>query len=123
MIFLEATNLSEGVDVLIVGMLVVFVVLLLLFVFVYHLQNIATFFTKIAEGSSNTHTHTTETSSSKDSKQALTGQENAAISFALYLYFNELHDHESGVVTIKSVKKAYSPWSSKIYGLNNIIKR
>ncbi|RIJ47587.1 hypothetical protein D1614_13455 [Maribellus luteus] len=47
------------------------------------------------------------------------GNVTAAISLALHMYFNELHDEESNVVTIKKVKKAYSPWSSKIYGVNN----
>lgn len=47
------------------------------------------------------------------------GNVTAAISLALHLYFNELHDEESNVVTIKKVKKAYSPWSSKIYSVNN----
>ncbi len=46
------------------------------------------------------------------------GNVTAAISLALHLYFNELHDEESNVVTIKKVKKAYSPWSSKIYSVN-----
>ncbi len=46
------------------------------------------------------------------------GEVNAAISMALHLYFNELHDEESNVMTIKKVSKRYSPWSSKIYGLN-----
>ncbi|MFO8129108.1 MAG: OadG family protein [Bacteroidales bacterium] len=45
----------------------------------------------------------------------------AAISMAIYLY-NELHDEESNVITIKKVSKAYSPWSSKIYGLRNLNK-
>jgi len=43
------------------------------------------------------------------------GNATAAISLALHLYFNELHDEESNIVTIKKVRKAYSPWSSKIY--------
>jgi len=47
------------------------------------------------------------------------GNVTAAISLALHLYFNELHDEESNVVTIKKVKKAYSPWSSKIYSVNH----
>ncbi len=47
------------------------------------------------------------------------GNVTAAISLALHMYFNELHDEESNVVTIKKVKKAYSPWSSKIYSVNN----
>lgn len=46
------------------------------------------------------------------------GEVNAAISVALHLYFNEMHDEESNVMTIKKVSKRYSPWSSKIYGLN-----
>ncbi len=46
------------------------------------------------------------------------GNVTAAISLALHLYFSELHDDESNVVTIKKVRKAYSPWSSKIYSVN-----
>lgn len=48
----------------------------------------------------------------------LEGNVTAAISLALHLYFSELHDEESNVVTIKKVRKAYSPWSSKIYSVN-----
>ncbi len=47
------------------------------------------------------------------------GNVTAAISTALHLYFNELHDEESNIVTIKKVRKAYSPWSSKIYSVTN----
>jgi hypothetical protein len=43
------------------------------------------------------------------------GNVTAAISLALHLYFDEMHDEESNIVTIKKVRKAYSPWSSKIY--------
>ena len=46
------------------------------------------------------------------------GNVTAAISLALHMYFDELHDEESNIVTIKKVKKAYSPWSSKIYSVN-----
>lgn len=49
----------------------------------------------------------------------ITGQTSAAISVALHLYFDEIHDDEDMVMTIKKVSKRYSPWSSKIYGLNN----
>jgi glutaconyl-CoA/methylmalonyl-CoA decarboxylase subunit delta len=48
------------------------------------------------------------------------GEVNAAISMALYLFLNEMHDEESRVITIKRVSKTYSPWSSKIYGLRRI---
>lgn len=48
---------------------------------------------------------------------AVEGNVTAAISLALHLYFNELHDEESNIVTIKQVRKRYSPWSSKIYSV------
>ena len=35
----------------------------------------------------------------------------------------EVHDEESGYVTIKRVERRYSPWSSKIYGLNGLNRR
>ena len=44
----------------------------------------------------------------------------AAIAMALHLYRSELHDKESAVLTINRVARAYSPWSSKIYGLRQI---
>lgn len=46
----------------------------------------------------------------------ISGEVNAAIGMALLLYFNEQHDDESNIITIKRVARTYSPWSSKIYG-------
>jgi Oxaloacetate decarboxylase, gamma chain. len=34
-----------------------------------------------------------------------------------------VHDEESGFVTIQRVERRYSPWSSKIYGLNGLNRR
>jgi Na+-transporting methylmalonyl-CoA/oxaloacetate decarboxylase gamma subunit len=50
------------------------------------------------------------------------GDVNAAISMALYLYFNEIHDEESDVITIKQISKQYTPWSSKIYSTNSYFR-
>jgi len=50
--------------------------------------------------------------------QEIPGEDIAAISMALHSYFSEAHDNESSIVTIQKVNKPYSPWSSKIYGLN-----
>lgn len=47
------------------------------------------------------------------------GEEIAAIAIALRQYENDMHDIESHVLTINRVARVYSPWSSKIYGLNN----
>jgi hypothetical protein len=44
----------------------------------------------------------------------------AAIAMALYLYFNEMHDEESDIITVKRVSKTYSPWSSKLYSMRNL---
>ncbi len=35
----------------------------------------------------------------------------------------DVHDEESGLVTIKRIERRYSPWSSKIYGLNGLNRR
>lgn len=46
----------------------------------------------------------------------------AAIALALHLYYADVHDEESHVLTIKRVERRYSPWNSKIYGINNLVK-
>ena len=45
-----------------------------------------------------------------------------AIAMALHLFYDEVHDNESNVITIKRIERRYSPWSSKIYGINNNIR-
>ncbi len=47
----------------------------------------------------------------------MSGELNAAIATALFLYQNEMHDQENTVLTIQKVSRNYSPWSSKIYML------
>jgi len=53
-------------------------------------------------------------------KEILTGDVNAAIATALYLYFDEIHDYESNVITIRKVSKSYSPWNYKLYNMRNL---
>jgi hypothetical protein len=50
----------------------------------------------------------------------LSGEVNAAIAMALYLYSSEIHDQENPVITMIRVSRTYSPWSSKIYGLRKL---
>lgn len=59
-----------------------------------------------------------------DEKVKVTLQANttAAIAMALHLYYDDLHDEEQHVITIKKVERRYSPWNSKIYGINNLVK-
>lgn len=51
------------------------------------------------------------------------GEVFAAISAALYFYETEKHDHESTVLTIERVSRRYSPWSSKLYSLQQAPNR
>lgn len=46
------------------------------------------------------------------------GEVYAAIAMALNLYLKEVHDFENLKITIQKSVKPYSPWSSKIYGVN-----
>lgn len=48
-----------------------------------------------------------------------TGEEIAAIAMALRDHL-EAHDAESTILTLKKIRRAYSPWSSKIYNLREM---
>lgn len=50
------------------------------------------------------------------------GEEIAAIVMALHEHLNA-HDQESHILTINKVKRAYSPWSSKIYNMRHLPHR
>jgi len=117
MIILNAPDLNEGFMMLAIGMGVVFSVLLLLFVSFNQLKRLPALFEKKEKNETQATSN-----SANNNKSELTADVNAAISMALYLYLNDQHDHESEVVTIRPMERRYSPWSSKIYGLNNILK-
>jgi Na+-transporting methylmalonyl-CoA/oxaloacetate decarboxylase gamma subunit len=52
----------------------------------------------------------------------ISGEVSAAIAMALNLYFGEIHDEESNVLTFKEKNRDYSPWNSKIYSVNDYYK-
>lgn len=62
-----------------------------------------------------------ETKAKTEKGDVLTNEELAAIAIALYKYSEDLHDIEDTVLTINRAAKAYSPWSSKIYGLRQTL--
>lgn len=51
------------------------------------------------------------------------GEVIAAISMALAEHFNQDHDIEDTILTIKRMKKSYSPWNSKIYNMRQMAER
>jgi len=50
--------------------------------------------------------------------EVIPGEVLAAISMALNVHYGDAHDIESNIITFVKGDKRYSPWSSKIYGLN-----
>ncbi len=47
--------------------------------------------------------------------EAVAGPESAAIAMAMHLYFADVHDEESDIITIKNINYRYSPWNIKTY--------
>ncbi len=56
-------------------------------------------------------------------KTASSGEEIAAIALALEMLREDLHVNEAAVITLNSVGRIYSPWSSKIHGLTRMPER
>lgn len=108
---------NNGILISVVGYVVVFVSLLLLYL-------VFTRVTKFLEsGVRKRLKKSGKIVESEKEEISVSGEINAAISTALYLYFEEIHDYENTVLTIKKVQRPYSPWSSKIYGLREFPKR
>lgn len=98
----------------IVGWLIVFAALVLLIIIFTNLPRLFNIKIPKRNKAANTVGNTVDS----DSKY-LSGDETAAIAMALHLFFEEQHDEESNVITIKRIQRRYSPWSSKIYGVRN----
>jgi hypothetical protein len=104
-----------GLGMAVIAMSVVFIALILLYLVFKNIRRLYTIDLKKLFTKEKILREINET-------QDISGEVNAAISMALYLYRNELHDHEETVLTIKKVARTYSPWSSKIYGLRNPLR-
>jgi len=99
-----------GIGMTAIGYVIVFLALLLLYIVFY---NLTRFITGNLKRTLKKESHFSE----KEQTLEISGEVNAAIATALYLYYNELHDQENTVLTINRVSRTYSPWSSKIYSL------
>ena len=112
---------SHGFAMALMAMSVVFSALLILslaFLLVGKLSEKIAVRNKIeAHGDDSAATQGATTSVKGDS-----GEEIAAICMALYEHLN-VHDNEDTILTINKVKRAYSPWSSKIYTLRDIPRK
>lgn len=107
---------KDGINIAAAGYLIVFVALSIIFIAFYFLPKIIKIRIKKVLVKSNKHEIAHKVN------EELTGATVAAISVAIHNYLNEHHDKESYDLTIKRIKKTYSPWNSKIYAMNNINK-
>ena len=105
--------IEEGVVIAVTGYAIVFIALLLLYYLFSSLSKLLIWQTKqnlIKTGRFPKHIK-------KEDDIHISGETIAAIAMAIYLC-RDLHDDESNVLTIKKISKVYSPWNSKIYGIN-----
>ena len=99
-------NWTNAFIVTFLGIVVVFIVLCLLVVLLYGFRMVSKLFKN------------DEIATDEDKEQCLevvSGAESAAIAMALNLYYADIHDEESDIITIKNISNGYSPWNSKIY--------
>ncbi len=114
MVLLYIDSWSELLIGSVIGIVVVFIaltVLVLLFDFIQYLVLSSSRKKLIKEGKK------------EEEIIDVSANEIAAISMALHLFMSDIHDKESNVITIKRIERRYSPWNSKIYGLNNTLSR
>ena len=115
-LILKGNITTESLVIAVVGYVVVFASLVLLFWFFNNIP-------KVIYMKSRKRKEAGRYDTDDGPGTAISGETTAAISLALHLYLSELHDEESGVLTIKKVSKTYSPWSSKIYAVRNQFNR
>jgi Na+-transporting methylmalonyl-CoA/oxaloacetate decarboxylase gamma subunit len=107
---------NDGVLISVVGYVIVFVALLLLAI-------IITYFQKVLQLQQRKKLKEKGHRAADTENLSISGEVSVAISTALFLHFQEKHDLENTVLTIKRVQRTYSPWSSKLYGLREYPKR
>ncbi len=112
-IFLKLDPLGIGMTV--IGYVVVFIALLLLYALFFNLTKVLQINVKRLLRREGKVVEIKEDLS-------ISGEINAAIAMALHLYFSEMHDKEDTILTINKVSRTYSPWSSKIYGLRQHLR-
>ncbi len=109
-----AENDASGFQMTILAMGIVFLALFVLSLCFLGIGEIGKYFSR-----RNKARATGVTLADVDPKSHDSGEEIAAIVMALHEHLNA-HDTESTVLTINKVKRAYSPWSSKIYSMREL---
>lgn len=111
---------KNGFGLTIMAMCIVFSALLLLSISFYIISKIGEKVSKTNKIKS--HGMSVKEVAKEDRPDHDSGEEIAAIVMALHEHL-DAHDQETTVLTINKVKRAYSPWSSKIYSLRELPRR
>ncbi len=111
---------KSGIVLTLMAMGIVFGALLVCCLCFYAISKVGSLVSKINKMRS--HGVDPKTVAKEDAPGHDSGEEIAAIVMALHEHMNA-HDQENTILTINKVKKAYSPWSSKIYGLREVPRR
>ena len=106
-----------GVGMSVLAMLIVFTGLLLLYVLFRGIGQISVLVKK--RNAMRVHGISDKDEAREKGLGRESGEIYAAIAMALYQHL-EVHDVEDTILTINKVKKAYSPWNSKIYSLREV---
>ena len=112
--FDKLSLLEQGVNIAIVGIMVVFFALLFLFLFMK-------LFVLVSASKGSQRTVAVEVGGSTG-KEPLTGEIVTAIALAIHRSREEFHDLEETIITLQRITKPYSPWSSKIHGLRRHLR-
>lgn len=111
---------KNGFTMTIMAMGIVFTALLLLCICFYILSKIGDRASRSRKAKS--HGSSLNSLEKEDRPELDSGEAIAAIVMALHEHL-DAHDTENTVLTINKVKRAYSPWSSKIYNLRELPRR
>lgn len=111
---------ANGFGMTLMAMCIVFTALLCLCLCFYAIGKIGSFVSRLNKA--RTHSASAEAPVTAREVSHDTGEEIAAIAMALHEHL-DAHDRENTILTINKVKKAYSPWSSKIYSLREVPQR
>ncbi len=105
-----------GVTLAIVGYITVFIALVVMFYIYSLIPKIIDFFIRQKLRRQGKY------KAAENDELYIQGEVSAAIAMALHLYFDEIHDEESNVLTFKERNRDYSPWNSRIYSVNDYFK-
>ena len=116
-------NWTNAFIIICLGMGIVFVVLCLLILLLVIFGKVMTPKVRVPKAVRTPKDAKVEISDNTEFHEVqLPANASAAIAMALHLYYSDVHDQDSHVITIKKVERRYSPWSAKIYGINNLVR-